>query len=450
MTRALRRLASLRLTIWVLAALAVLFLAGLWIPQKALFDREGYLRWVAANPSLSRVLDATGLTDVYASPIAIALWVIFFANLLAVMSARLPVILRRVALSGPIPDPSSGGFPFVRRLPAQGPGGLDAARIVLERRGYRVRRDGERLRAVRNRFSPLATPAFHLSFVVILAGGVATSLTRFQGRVDLGVGERFTGSLAQFVSRPHVARFATLPAERFDVEAVAPTVVDEVPVRLEVALRDVDGTARSMEVNRPHCSDAGTCYVLKDADVAPLLLVLDAEGRELEGGYVRLKLILGKPAQARLMGLPLEVRLFPDWQRVGEEDATRSREMRNPALQLAIVTEDGRTVRKTLRAGEELAAGAYRIRFAGWRYWIQLFVRSERGLGVLLSGFGLAATSLALRLLFFSRELVVALLPADAVEIAGRADYYRALFSDEFEAVVREVATALAAIPRVA
>ncbi|HEX9241765.1 MAG TPA: cytochrome c biogenesis protein ResB [Anaeromyxobacter sp.] len=444
--RALQRLGSLTLTAWILAALGAMFLAGLWIPQKALFEgRAAYDRWMAGSPILAPLLDAAGLTDVHRSPLAVLLWSLFFVNLVAALVLRVPGIVKRARLATPIPAPAASGFPFLRRLPVATTVAdpLAVVRARLEARGFLVREGEGRLRAVRNRFAPLATILFHVSFLVILTGALIAQLTRFEGRLELGVGEEFTGDLGQLAGRPVLARFATRPRGGFILENVSPEIVNGTAVRIRVVLRDARGLSREFELNEPYRAEDGTSYVLNDVDVAPLLVVHDAQGQELDGAYLRERLLSGKPADAPIRGLPLKVRLFPDWEQVDGEDTTRSEEMKNPAVQLSIDTKTGRTVRRTLRVGDSALFGPYRVEFREWRYWVGLRVRSERGLPVLFGGFGLAALALALRLLLYRRDYLAALVGGE-VELAGRADYYEALFRDEFEATAGDLASALA------
>jgi hypothetical protein len=67
-------------------------------------------------------------------------------------------------------------------------------------------------------------------------------------------------------------------------------------------------------------------------------------------------------------------------------------------------------------------------------------VRAERGLAVIWTGFGIASLALAWRLLLYRRELILEWSRdeggAARVRLAGRSDYYRALFEDELARLV--------------
>ncbi len=440
----LEPLGSIRLTPWLLAALGALFLLGVAIPQKAVLQRDLYTAWAKEMPSLVSLLEAVGLTDIHGSPVAYALWALFFANLLSAMALRLPGIVRRAALAGDIPPPATSGFPARRALAVAVADPVGVVRAFFAEHGYAVREREGRLRAVKNRLSPLATVLFHASFLVVLGGSVLANLTRFEGTVDLGEGETFSGERSQYSKPPRAARYAREPLARFQVEHIEPEIVGDMPVRVQVKLRDGSFRSRTIDVNAPYEAEDGTSFVFKDLGLAPLFVVVDGEGNEVGGAFMRLELMNGRTDRFQLMGQQFEARLFPDWILEGGEDATRSQEMHNPALRLTLFTKTGNRFSRTLKPGDAMELGPYRLFFPKWRYWVRLYVRSERGMGIVFAGFGLAALALIGRLLFYRRDWIVARSnDGTELEVAARSDFYRALFLDEFERVSSELARAL-------
>ena len=122
--------------------------------------------------------------------------------------------------------------------------------------------------------------------------------------------------------------------------------------------------------------------------------------------------------------------------------------MRDPVLRLTLRSRAGRTVAASLHPGEAMLLGPYSVTFADWRYWVRLYVRAERGIGLLWFGFGLAAAALATRLLLYRREWVLEVERAEGgavLHFAGRSEYYRALFDDEMDALERRLRAALGA-----
>lgn len=437
MRRVLDRLGSVRLTIGLLAALCIVFLVGVAVPQKQILQREGYEAWARESPTLVGLLEALALTDVYRSPLVLALWGLFFANLAVVMARRIPAIVARTRVDGPIPAPASPGFGRARELDLQGRGVDEVAR-GLEARGFAVHVEPPRVRAVRHRLSPLATLVFHLSFFLVAAGGITSYLTRFEGMLDLGEGERAPADLERYAPPKRMPKVGEAPRLDFVVESIQPEVEGNVPVAIRILVRDGALRLHGVEVNRPW--KPGTASVVfKDLGVAPLLLVRDAAGREVFGGYMKLKIGMGRKDQFTVLGQSVEAELFPDHVVVDGRDATRSQEMRDPVLRLTVTALSGRQVRASLRPGQSMAIGPYTLTFADWRWWTRLFVRAERGLWAIWLGFGLGTAAAALRLLRYRRELVLERTPAGTWLLSGRADYYRVLFEDEVDALVEDL-----------
>lgn len=443
MKRLVEILGSLKLTLALLLALAGLFALGLAVPQKAVLGKALFTQWYEQSPTLVRILDVFGLTDIHRSPLAIGLWAIFFLNLAVVMLRRVPVTLRRIRIDGEIPDPeASRGFVYRHRLPGPEPV-MSPVRAFFQGRGFAVHETGGRLRAVRYRFAPVATLLFHLSFFLVAIGAIASSMTRFEGRVDLGEGEEFTGDLAQYAEPPALPLVGEPPAVSFVVEDIESEVVGKVPVAVRVHLRDRTLVRRTIEVNRPY-RVGDTSFVFINLGVAPAFIVRDAVGRERFRGFIRLNVLDGRVDEFELLGLRFSARFFPDYvvDEMGNE-ASRSGAVGDPVLKLTAMAASGRAVSASLRPGDVMRLGPYSVELAEWRYWARLYVRAERGLAVVWVGFALAAVALVWRLVLFRREYLVAPLPDGGIVVAGRGEYYTALFEAEAQKVVRALESAL-------
>lgn len=448
MKKLLDLLSSLRLTLGLLVALAAFFLLGLAVPQKALLRQEIYGEWQRESPALVAFLEALGFTDIHRSGVALVLWTAFFLNLAVVMVRRAPGIVRRTRIDGAVPDPESPGFAVRRVIRVPGVT-LGTVRASFERRGFALHAEGERLRAVKNRFAPLATIAFHLSFFLVAAGGVTTALTRFEGNVDLGQGEEFTGALARYAMRPNLPRFGEPPRARFIVEAIEPEVEGNVPTGVRVRIRDERGILRTLEINHPY-EAGGAAFVFKNLGVAPFLVLVDATGAERFAGFMRLNVMQGRTDTFSLIGLRFTAKLFPEHFVEGATEGTRSQQMRDPVLRLTAEAPSGREISASLRPGEAMALGPYTLAFVDWRYWVRLYVRAERGIGIIWAGFLVGAAALVWRLFLYRREYVVAVVPpgdgeGSRVIVAARSEYYRALFADEAEGTISAIAEELAA-----
>jgi hypothetical protein len=438
--RILQWVGSVRGTIGVIVALGLLFLAGLWIPQKTVLPREMYRAWAAESPRLVRSLEWAGLTEIHRSPVAIVLWGAFFANLLAALVVRAPGIARRARMDDAIPSPSDVSWQQRRRVDSPGVGSLERAGAFLSAVGFRVRVEGDRLRAVKHRLSPLATLLFHASFLLLAVGGMVSTATRFEGTIELAEGETFDGAPGWYDGMPRVGRWGRWPALRFTVEEVVPEMEAGTAVGLTVRLRTEDGAPAKVEINHPYRAPDGSSFVFNNLGVAPILALTDREGRERWTGGIRLRKMDGSEEHVAAGPLAVELRLYPDAETSGGMIRTRSREMKDPVLEVVPAASAGAPAASTgslLRPGAEIPWEGGRLRFVDWRYWVRLYVRSEQGIPVIWSGFILAAIALSWRLLAYRRELILAIPPSGSgLLLAGRADFYGALFEDYLDELV--------------
>jgi cytochrome c biogenesis protein ResB len=438
-------LGSLRLTLAIIIALTLLLLAGLVIPQKGVLQKDLYLQWRSSHPELVAVLDSIGLTDIYRSPLAVVLWSAFFINLSVVMWGRIRAVRQQIALHPDKLQPpsriSSGAAVVEVRLPDA----LSIARVaeLLVRRSFDVLTGHNRLYAIRNRRSPVATIIFHLSFLMILIGGLTTIATRFTARVELAEGESFDGELSRYMAPPRLPRIGDPPRPSFLVERIAPQLVDGQPVGIKVTIRDQDDQVDIAEINRPFRSD-GCSFVIQDIGVAPLIIISDSNGTQLDGAWVKLDVLLGKQDRFEMAGLDLGVSFFPDLVITDGSPATRSQEVNNPAF----VFQHAGETSDPLGLGEGLVLDGLRLTPQDLRYWVRFYVRKESGLAVVWTGFALAAIALVWRLLLYRREYWGTISePADGgrlLVLRGRAEFYRDLFIEELSALAEELQRELA------
>jgi cytochrome c biogenesis protein ResB len=433
-------LGSLRLTLAIIIALTLLLLAGLVIPQKGVLQKDLYLRWRSSQPVLVAILDSIGLTNVYQSPLAVGMWSAFFINLSVVMWGRIKAVRQQIALHPdklqPPPRIRSGSAVVEVGLPEA----LSTAQVaeLLVRRRFDVLTGHDRLYAVRNRFSPVATIIFHLSFLMILVGGLTTIATRFTGRIELAEGEPFSGELSRYKAPPRLPKIGDPPLPRLLVERIEPQLVDGQPVGIKVTIRDPDDQVDIAEINRPFRTD-GCSFVIQDIGVAPLIVISDSNGTQLDGAWIRLDVLLGKQDRFQMAGLDLGVSFFPDLVIIDGVPATRSQEMTNPAF----VFQHADDISDPVGIGEEVVLDGLRLTPQELKYWVRFYVRKESGLAVVWSGFALAAIALVWRLLLYRREYWGAIsVAADGgrlLVLRGRAEFYRELFSEEQDELAEEL-----------
>jgi len=441
-------LGSLRLTICLILSLGVIFLLGIWIPQKGIINYEGYLKWKTSYPSLVAFIESVGFMEIYKAPLTLVLWTLFFINLSMVLWQRIPVLKRRIALPAQLPDPIECAFPHKGAIHMAVMPDLEAVRAILKGRGYLVYGSLERFYAVRNRLSPLASMLFHLSFFLILLGGVVSIYTRFVGQVDLAEGETFLGEPARYNASPLLPRFGGYPDVRIAIRKVTPLIESDTPTGLRVMLEDDRMRTRTININQPYRRGTAS-FVIKDLGLAPLVVMRDSAGKELDGAFVKLNVMKGREDRFRMGPYEFRVRFYPDHELTNGEDATRSAEFRNPVLLIMAQRGESRTIhRLPCRPGAVLQLDDLTFAFPQFSYWVRFAVVSEKGVPLVYAGFLMACVGLFWRLALYRRELAGELRTAadgsHTLHLAFRSEYYRSLAEEEFELLQRRIVTDLA------
>lgn len=442
-------LGSLRLTIFLMVSLIAIFMAGLLIPQKETLGKEQYLLWKAQRPGLVAFLESSGLTDVYSSPVTLAVWGLFFINLTAVMTGRIPELWARCRKTEIPPETFS---PKGRLNWSELKGvNLNDAEYALRKKGYAFFPEKDGFRAVKNRFSPLLTIAFHLSFIIILAGGVAGFYTKFRGGADVSEGETFTGDY-RWIKKPKIGE---IPRASFTVVDVRPVYFGgDVPVSLEVDVIS-GGKKKTISVNNP-LMEGSTYFVITDIDVSPLFVIRDERGVELDGAYLKLKGLKGEEDSFEMLGYEFKTEFFTDIfsegapppelesgdfpfqvskNLKGGERRPRKREITNPAFGISVLKKQRLLARKILRPGETIAFENKHMRFEDLRYWVMFYAAKEHGTGAVYAGFGIAAFSLAARFLLRRRE-IFGVFKEGSLYMAGRAEFFDGSFEEEIRRLI--------------
>ncbi len=442
--KAFKYLSSLRFTILLICLLGLMFIIGLWVPQVRLV-KDIYIEWYKHSPRLVEFLDAFGLTSIYTSPITVTLWVLFFINLALVLWQRMPLVRHRIAISdAKITDPDrAAGYPFKSSLPL--PEGLDGESVVARLRGrrYTVLGDASGFYAVKNRLSPIAFVLFHVSFYLILLGGLISVYTEFIGYVDLAQGESFHGELSRYNASPSVKMpaFGSPPSVSITVNSIIPQVVHNTPTSISVMLLDGQGLAHEVGINTPY-STGPTSFVFKHLGMAPHFVLKDATGRVIENTLVKLDVLTRKPDKFNLAGYTFTATFYPDYVQDNGKRATRSMEFNNPTFYISVEKEGKKIADGLVPKSGVLEFAGNRLEMQELRYWVRFYVIAQRGLPILYLGFAVACIAIIWRMIFFKREILGAVREKDGercLVVAGRSEYYKSLAEDEFAKLFRKI-----------
>lgn len=442
-------------TIFIILALLVIYFLGLVIPQKAFFQsRAQYEAWKGSVPFLFSFIDIIGFTDIFLSPVTLFLLAIFFLNLVAVTADRIPIILRRAYISedsipvfGPGDLKDSGRTRKIDISPGPAASAIEEISGYFRGKGWFVRdgREARTLLAVKNRFTVFGFLIFHLSFFVLLAGGLLIFYTRFSGNIVLTEGESFDGDMKQFrqISRQPKIMHA-LPSLLFSLEKVKMTYEGGLPSELSVAIRlRYEGEERNevIGINRP-VKMGGMTMLATNVGVSPLFILRNAGDRkEIDGAWVSLNVLKGKEDSFSFENNPETVfhaRFFPDYVLEDGKEKTRSPEILNPAFHITVKKNKISIAEATIRPGQAMVFEPYMLELADLRHWAEFQMVREIGPAPLIAGFALAITGLVLRLIFYRREVRVAV-EGGTVYVAGKSDLYQDSFEEEMDSLVEEL-----------
>jgi ResB-like family len=440
----IKYLSSLRFTILLICLLGMMFIIGLWVPQRRLL-KTIYLEWQRHSPHLVKVLDTFGLTTIYTSPITVTLWGLFFINLALVLWQRVPVIKHRIALSeAKISAPeSSAGYPF--RTSFALPAGIDGETVIarLRKCRYTVLGDASGFYGVKNRLSPIAFMLFHVSFYLVLLGGLISVYTQFVGYLDLAQGESFQGDLSSYnESQPmQLPAFGSPPKASFTVISITPQVVHNTPTGISVKLVDNKGLTHEVGINSPY-SDGPTSFVFKHLGMAPHFVLKGADGKVIENARAKLDVLRMAPDKFTMGGFTFTATFYPDYVLDNGKRATRSMEFNNPVF-FIVVERDGKKIAEVLVPKKGvLEFDGNRLELQDLNYWVRFYVITQRGLPILYLGFAVACIAIIWRMIFYKREILGAVRENDgerSLVVAGRSEYYKSLAEDEFNKLFGKV-----------
>jgi hypothetical protein len=440
----IKYLTSLRFTIVLICLLGVIFALGLIIPQKSLV-KEIYFEWQKNSPTLVAFLDAFQLTDIYTSWLTLSVWGLFFLNLSLVIWQRMPLVKKRTEMSDTrivAPETATGYF---FRGTYDLPDNMDGPTVIsiLNKRGYTVLGGEHGFFGVKNRYSPLAFAFFHLSFFLIMLGGAISFYTTFIGYVDLAQGETFMGELERYNQspRPSVPKAGGIPEAAFTVTGITPQVVKNTPTGISIKLLDARGVTHDVGINTPYKTD-NTFFVFKHLGLAPLFVLKDTSGREVDGAYCKLDVLQGRLDHFKFADFAFTARFYPDYFMEKGVPSTRTQEFNNPTFSIAVERGGKKIAEGVVPKNGTMEFAGYRLEMQELPFWVRFYVIKERGVSILYTGFIIACAAIIWRLLFYRRE-IVGVVREEAgrrqLVVAAKSEFYKSLAEDEFSKMFGEI-----------
>jgi hypothetical protein len=420
-----------------------------------MFDTKDLYDLWKDSSILNWFIDAIGFTNIYLSPLTIVLLALFFINLLVVTLNRVPVMLKRAYLKGELPscgadELKKGKNAAVIKPDIDGATPDERLRSFFKKKRWFFKEGSapHTFIAVKNRLSPIGFLLFHFSFFLCLIGGIMITYTRFSGNLPLTEGQSFDGNMEQFrVIQKDPKVLKKLPPVGIFVERVRPVYDQGVPTELVVSMQVGYGDTverQVLRINEPMHKGAMSIIVEK-IGVSPLFILRGPSGEQVDAAYVSLNLLGGEEDTFQFdtdKSYSFIVKFFPDYIKEKGVGATRSIEMKNPAMRLVVGKGNSVIYQGTIRMGERADIGSHTISFNDIRYWVEFLIVREYGKIPLIAGFIIAGIGLIMRLVFYQKRVRIAIdyeKDKPLLYLDGRSEYFKYSFEDEMKTLVHEL-----------
>jgi cytochrome c biogenesis protein ResB len=359
--RLLGFLGSPKLALVVVALLFLFTLAGVLVPQEGRVDRPGIALWQDHHPAVTSLCAPLGLFRAFHS------------------------------------------WPFMATLFLLGLNTLTCTALHLVALRHAPPVEG----------APWRTTGFlllHLSLLIIMGGGLASSAGRLSARIVLTEGEVFDkrhGTYARLVAGPLSRREGSVPLIQLD-DVVTTFGVDGFPldVRSHVAIPDATGVTNRFEIRVNHPISTHGFTIMQDENgFAPRLTIHDvASSNRLLSSFIALKTFKEGRTRTYHDFLPLhfleqriDLTFFP-WGEASGPAADGDGAFDQAALLFEVKDKDGQTIaHQRVARGEPFIVGRYRLAFTDVREWASLAVSVDPGYGVVCTGLWLGVVSLLMR-----------------------------------------------------
>ena len=425
-------LTSLKTTVLLICLLALLLFLNVALPQERVVGEERFQEITDASPIATFVLADLGLGRISVSPVFLGFLGLFFVHLVAVLVKRTGVTIRRTRLRPPSVETLETWAAAERSLHGEAPEEVDRRHVlgVLKGFGYRsVPVADAAVWSVKHRSAPLGFLLFHLSFFLICIGGAAIYYTRSVGTARVVEEYEFTGVT-------NVVREAPLGGPQglsFSVHDVDMDFEDGQPVHLSATIRfrgPRGGRVATTEINHPARWGAST-VIINRAGLAPLLWLQDLQGFTVDRMMVAAPTLSGNPTTVPLADGALSVALRP---MVDRSSFPSRDELADTEFEISVRREEELVFEGTLRQGQEAVFDGAVLVIDDLRYWGGFYIVSERGGGLLITGFTVGIIGLVWRLMLYRREVSV-LWKGNTFCVVGRAEYFSHRFREELETI---------------
>lgn len=420
----LRRLASPRLAAWLIAVLIGMSFFSVVLPQKSYMGNlfEDFARDV---PWLVNAMTALSLDRLFSGwPIAVVAGLLTL-NVAACTILRLRNrrrVVSQVAVGRSAPSARLTGVPDATFL--------GAAEEILVQAGYRilVRAEGGVVgRAGGSGF--WGSMLLHVSLLIMIIGGIATSLTSFRGELYITEGQTIIDSAAAYSDAPTEPEYGpAYTGARISLDSMDMTYDGPVVVKAVAVMRGLEQSGRmiNQDVSVNHPLDvSGKSYLIQQSGYAASLIVGTSEGdsqalvinlaeRRPEGwhDYIDLGVVDGEPMVVEMTAQPVPLEQ-------GQPLPDTEFELDDPRLRVRVIRGEQTVWQGVLARGDAVPPEAgITLVFEDVRIWNRYLVRAAPARWISYVGFWMAVLGSAWRFAVPERRISVAVRRDDGSSVA--------------------------------
>lgn len=373
------------------------------------------------------------------------LYLLFFVNLVICEIKWIPVVIKRCSKPRP-PEVAEDLERFRHRVQVQSSElRVQSLENCLRRKGYRLEtqkiKDNNQdsshkfsilLYADRGRFSSMGNLIFHLAFIFLFFGVIASIFFRFEGSAKVTEGYEFSGGKEEY---PHIAAgsLSSLPEVHFSLEKITPRFWKDMllftDLRADLSYKDGRGSAWMSSYR----DIGGARVTINSIGITPLYVLKDKDGRKLDESLVNLAIFApGTEDHFKMPGFPHQifVSFYPDYEIRDGKVVNRSMEPRNPAYFVKVFRGRLPVYSGLIKHGEEARFEGLVLSFPEYRYWGEFRIIKDPGFIFIWAAFVCFITGLSCRLLFYRREIIV-VREGMGIYLYGNSDYYSTLFEGQ-------------------
>ncbi|MBF2085673.1 cytochrome c biogenesis protein [Thermoleptolyngbya sp. C42_A2020_037] len=424
-------LADLRLAIVLLLAIALFSVSGTVIEQgqSLAFYQENYPESPALFGFLTwKVILTAGLDHVYRTWWFLALLILFGSSLIACTFTRQFPTLKAAQKWSYYTQPRQ--FEKLAMSAEVDAATLDGLEPLLQRKGYRLFREGDRLYARKGIVGRIGPIIVHASMILVLLGSIWGAMTGFFAQEMIPSGETFTiqnifdaGPWAE----PQIPKDWSVRVNRFWIDYTPEGNIDQFYSDLSVL--DAAGQEvkrKTIHVNEPLRYKGVTLYQADWAIAAVRVQLNNSPILQIPMGQ------LDTGGAGRLWGTWLPTK--PD---LSEGVSLIAKDLKGTVL---VYDQDGQLI-STVRAGMATEVNGVRLTVAELVGSTGLQIKADPGIPIVYTGFGLLMISVLMS--YVSHSQVWALQQGKTLYVGGRTNRAQVAFERE----VLDMLDALSAAP---